>query len=217
MLNTVSGQTGNVSISRASSIEPSLSHALREKQIMMEELSTSGTNAVACTPESYLEVALTNRSTLPYNMSLLGCWTLHGKLQPRPKVSKSTYRVRDRGFTLDFPHCSLQYLFIEARSVNTLVHDLCSELCTCDRTDSIRVEACFHSLLLDTTSTPYIAAATSQHLSKQPRCRNSTLLQSPFKRYGKNALHGPVVKEDASQNRAMPDVMAASNVIEPAM
>ena len=42
----------------------------------------------ACTPESYLEVALTNRSTLPYNASFLGCWTLHGKLQPQSKVQK---------------------------------------------------------------------------------------------------------------------------------
>lgn len=102
--------------------------------------------------------------------------------------------------------------------MSTLVHDLCSELFMCDRTNFIRVEACFHRLLLDnTTSTPYISAATSQHLSRQPRCRNSTLLQSPFECYGKNALHGSVVKENASKYRAMPDVMAASNVIEPAM
>lgn len=57
-----------------------------EKQITIEEPSTSGTNAVACTPETYLKVAWTNRSTPPYNVRLLGCWTLHGQLQPCIKV-----------------------------------------------------------------------------------------------------------------------------------
>lgn len=92
MLSAASGQAGDVSIARASSIEPGRHHALRT-QITIEEPSTSGTNAVTCTPETYLECALTNRSTLLYNVRPAGLLDLAWSVAASYKSLRTEFKI----------------------------------------------------------------------------------------------------------------------------